>query len=354
MIRRKPKDPDGQRRRQERLRALRESIRSGDMTAAEALLRSTRERGRGGKGAQGAFDPDEAPPPEPAFDEPFSSGDEGGDEPPASRGPSPGPLDIERIQQATTPQALEQVCPGREIAVPAAPGDGRCWYVRTALSDWKPDLAHVPARYASVLRGMRQQFDELSASPGLCHAANAAPEDLLLAAVDAWKPGPAKAVFLIGTLHYADDDFILEQHLARTASEEPAVLRSFWDRYEKAGVLVTFQGAKTHLPLLRTRTKALGVDEPWSDPPHLDLRPEVRERWKEQLRSFSLPMLERALLGRRRTVGIARQQTGEAYGLFARTGDARFMAAVLGHNRLDLLAMAEIVRLLLTGEDPLL
>lgn len=320
--------------REERLEQLRRSIAGGDFAAAEKLLHAAGKRPPGverGGLPFGAVTPNDQQPPRT-------------DRPPSkTRG---------EICAAAWPIALENACPGREVKIDTGKEEGTFWLVRRTLAQVSPDQIGVASQYQAVLRGARQQFDELEASAELCHAANARPEDLLFMDVETCGTSET-AIFLVGLMSFADGQLVFEQNFARNYGEEPGILRAFGRRQEEAGVLVTFNGRAFDVPLIRERSIAHGLDEPWSSPPHLDLLPEVRKRWRGRLRSFRLQALERRFFNRRRTGDIPSDQIPDAYREYVRTGDARKIGAVLRHNLEDLLTMARIVCVLLTGCDPI-
>ena len=164
---------------------------------------------------------------------------------PVRRGPSPA-------REPSAPVSLAQVCPGQELAVTTPAGEAACYLVRRTLAEVHQQAAAIQAEYAAVLRGARQQFDELGASPGLCHAADARPEDLLLIRAEAGQ-SDNEMVFLVGLMSYAAERLVFEQLLAREEREEAAVLQAFADRRDAAGVLVTFSGRPSQLKRIERR-----------------------------------------------------------------------------------------------------
>lgn len=241
---------------------------------------------------------------------------------------------------------LPSACGGEES------GSGsRYWLIRRELLEVDPQADPCRRQYEAVLRGARQAFNELEASAELCHAANAGPGDLLFMDTETCGLG-GTMIFLVGLMSYQGESLVFEQMLARDYSEESAILDAFARRYEQAGVLVTFNGKSFDMTQIRDRWAFHGVEMPWQDPPHLDLLHESRRRWKGQLRSFKLQSLERTFCGRRRVGDIPGAAIPDAYHQFVRTGDARRMRDILHHNLLDLLTMAQLVTIMLTGCDP--
>ena len=247
------------------------------------------------------------------------------------------------------PIPLTEACPGLEQTAPTSPGPTRYWSVRRTLDEVAPDRLPADRRYAAILRGAGQQFDELEASPALCHAANAGPEDMLFLDIETCGLG-SMPIFLIGLMLYADGHLTFDQFFARDYSEEAGILQAFSERVTEAGVLVTFNGKA--FDLIRQRSAVLSVMLPDRLPPHLDLRQESRRRWRGEVPNFKLQTLERHLFGRRRPSDIPAPQIPDVYHEFVRSGDARRIGDILHHNLLDLLTMGDLLCAILTGRDP--
>jgi uncharacterized protein YprB with RNaseH-like and TPR domain len=289
---------------EQKLRALRRPLQRGDIVRASELL--GRMTGRAAPARQGAA--------------------------PHARAPLP----------------LAEACAGVEIS---APGGGRFWLVRRELAEAQPDMAPLSRRYAAIIGGARQRFDELAASAALCRAADGRPEDLLFLGIEACSLAP-KPVFLVGLMHFEGGRFVLDQCLARNFSEEPAILSAFAERLAAAPVLVTFNGKKFGMNLVRRRCAMHGLAVAGRLAFHLDLLRESRRRWRGSVPNCRLRTLERRLCGRERVGDIPGSMIGEAYRSFVRSGDARPIAAILRHNALDLATMGELACHLLCGSAP--
>ena len=252
-------------------------------------------------------------------------------------------------EKPAKPVTLADACGGGEAVETA---HGPYWLVRRTLGEIEEESAASAAQYAQVLRGARQSFDELAASAALCHAANAQPEDLLF--MDTETCGfSGSMIFLVGTMFFQGDQLVFEQLLARDYSEEAAILRAFADRYSARELLVTFNGTSFDMTMIRDRWTFHRIEAPWEELPHLDLLHESRRRWKGELPRFSLQTLERHFCGRHRVGDIPGAAIPDAYHDFVATGDARRLRDILHHNLLDMLTMAHLVVILLTGCDPL-
>jgi len=251
------------------------------------------------------------------------------------------------------PVALAEACPGTEQRIATPQGTATYWLIHRTLGRIAPDDASTAWRFASVLRGAGQRFDELKASAALCHVAQAGPADLLF--MDIETCGLAGSpIFLVGMMSYADGDLHFTQCLARDYSEEPAICQAFADRLAAAGVLVTFNGKAFDMTLLRERSAFHGIalPGPREMPPHLDLLHESRRCWRGQVENCRLQTLERHFCRRSRAGDIPGAMIPEVYHRFVATGDARRIGDVLHHNVLDLLTMAQLLVAILTGAGP--
>ena len=234
--------------------------------------------------------------------------------------------------------------------------------VRRAVEDCLRGQLSVQRECVRVLRGARQRFDELEASPALCHAADAAAEDILF--VTAETAGASDpVVFMVGVMFLQSGRLMIEQYFARDERQEKGVLKALASRYGAAAVVATFGARKKAVTkALFARCRLHGVDllsDAWEAPQrqsgrqgpvHLDLRKECRDRWGRGGRN--LESVERALMRRPRDVKLPRGGVAEAYRRFLATGDAAGVGDILRHNALDLVAMAAVLCRLLTGCDP--
>jgi len=239
--------------------------------------------------------------------------------------------------------------------------------VRRAIQDYFPfptphELA-VQRDCARIFRGARQRFDEIAASPALCHAADAGAEDILL--VTAETVGATDPViFLVGIMYLQSGRLMIEQYLARDEGQEKGVLKALALLYGAAAVAATFgsgRGKRSIHKALLARCSLHGVgllSDAWEAPQrqtgdegpvHLDLRKECRSRWGRT--GGNLRTLEKVLLARPRGLSLPRRDTAGAYREFLATGNAADVGDILRHNALDLVAMAAALCRLLTGCD---
>jgi len=248
------------------------------------------------------------------------------------------------------PLGLLEACGGQEAAVRGPGGEMKYHLIAQPLSQVSSDCLPVAGRYAAVMRGAGQRFDELAASAALCHAANARPEDVLFMDIETCGLAGA-SIFLVGTMAYEGGELVFRQYLARNYAEEAGVLAAFADRYAACPLLVTFNGKAFDMTMIRERAAFHSVELPDDEPPHLDLLYEARRLWRGRLPNCRLQTLEQSLCGRLRRGDIPGWAIPDAYHRFVDTGDARQLADIVHHNILDLLTMAELLCAILTGSD---
>jgi uncharacterized protein YprB with RNaseH-like and TPR domain len=149
-------------------------------------------------------------------------------------------------------------------------------------------------------------------------------------------------LFLIGLMYSEGGNLIIDQLFARDYTEERSVLSFVSGILGSRSVMVTFNGNTFDIPFLADRMTyhTLQMSLPRH---HVDLLPISRRLMRGMTPDNRLQTLERFVLGRKRTGDIAGSEIPGAYHEFVRTKDARQMAAVIYHNRLDLLSMLELV-----------
>jgi uncharacterized protein YprB with RNaseH-like and TPR domain len=170
--------------------------------------------------------------------------------------------------------------------------------------------------------------------------------------------GAGTLAFLVGCGWFdADGSFVTRQFLMTQYADERPILETVGAELARAGALVSFNGKSFDAPLLESRFSFHRLRWPGAQVPHVDVLHPARRFWKEGSpdgSGCSLQALERKLLGVRRVGDVPGFEIPGRYFAFVRSGDARPLAAVLEHNRLDLLTLAALTaRLLhLTSNGP--
>jgi uncharacterized protein YprB with RNaseH-like and TPR domain len=195
-----------------------------------------------------------------------------------------------------------------------------------------------------------------------CHERAAAQAPMLSAGAPARAPflffdlettglsgGAGTYAFLVGCGSFADDGgFVTKQFLLTSFSDERAMLVAVAAELSHAGALVSFNGKSFDAPLLETRYQYHRLAWAGGRLPHIDVLHPSRRFWRDgpdlmgftATSSCSLAALELQVLGARRSGDVAGFEIPVRYFQFVRSGDARPIAAVLEHNRLDLLSLA--------------
>lgn len=157
--------------------------------------------------------------------------------------------------------------------------------------------------------------------------------------------GAGMQAFLIGCGWFDDDGgFVARQFLLTQYADERPMLDRVADELTRAGALVTFNGKSFDAPVLETRYLFHRVAWSGRELAHVDVLHPARRFWKREAEQpeCSLIALEKQILGLRRTGDVPSFEIPRRYFHFLRTGDARPLAAVVEHNRLDLLSLAAL------------
>jgi len=158
--------------------------------------------------------------------------------------------------------------------------------------------------------------------------------------------GAGTQAFLVGSGRFDDDGgFTTRQHLLVRHGDEDAMLHAVADDLRRAGALVSFNGKSFDAPVLESRYLFHRLDWVASEQPHIDVLHPARRFWKED--ECSLVVLEQQVLGTWREEDVPGFEIPSRYFQFVRSGDARPLAAVLEHNRRDLIALAGLTSRLL-------
>ena len=163
--------------------------------------------------------------------------------------------------------------------------------------------------------------------------------------------GAGTYAFLVGCGAFGDDGgFVTRQFVLLRHADERQLLQMVAAELARAGALVTFNGKSFDAPLIETRNLFHRLEWTGGDLPHLDVLHPARRFWSDRGAGetpCSLQALEKLVLGASRACDVPGSEIPARYFHFVRTGDARPLAAVLEHNRLDLLSLAGLTARLL-------
>jgi hypothetical protein len=150
--------------------------------------------------------------------------------------------------------------------------------------------------------------------------------------------GTGTLAFLVGLARVGPEGVAIEQHVCASPAKEGALLDDVLRTVGDSTLLVTFNGKSFDLPLLRTRL-VLSRRSPASldAVPHLDVLGAARRLWTHPESDCRLVTLEARILGRPRQDDTPGSEAPAAYAAYLKSGDPRQLAAMVRHNREDLL-----------------
>ena len=166
--------------------------------------------------------------------------------------------------------------------------------------------------------------------------------------------GAGTYAFLVGCAWFAGGTFRIRQFFLSSFAAERAVLEAVGDVAATAGTVVTYNGKSFDLPLIETRFALHRLSTPFADMPHVDMLHPARRMWRTRDTSVRhvqkdvpytpytcrLSTLEQQLCGYVREGDVAGFEIPARYFHYVHAGDARPLATVFEHNRLDLLSLA--------------
>jgi hypothetical protein len=191
--------------------------------------------------------------------------------------------------------------------------------------------------------------------------------------------GAGTYAFLVGFGFFDDEGFRTRQFFLRGFGEERALLHAVEDELGSIQataptVLVTYNGRAFDVPLIDTRYQMHRLRSPFAPMPHVDMLFPARRLWKKRLTpagggvtrdlaasrmpqvasqfdaapgSCALTAIERDILGLHRQDDVPGWEIPARYFGYTRTGDASGLAAVLEHNRLDLVSLGAVAAVIL-------
>jgi hypothetical protein len=219
--------------------------------------------------------------------------------------------------------------------------DGRCFVVERRFPAGRP---HGRLRIGDIA----EQLERAEADPSILQlvggAAASAPHVFFDLETTGLSGGAGTHAFLIGCGWLEAGAFVIRQHLLVDYAAERSMLGRAGLDFLRAGSLVSFNGKSFDAPVLDTRYLFHRLEWPGTGHPHIDALHPARRFWRQTpggvRESCSLVALEEEILGVTREGDVPGFEIPGRYFNFVRSGDARGLAAVFEHNRLDLLSLA--------------
>jgi uncharacterized protein YprB with RNaseH-like and TPR domain len=238
---------------------------------------------------------------------------------------------------------LSDAVPGQEMPF----GDGAFYRVHAGAGSVWPDADAFHREYLEALGN--PFFPEGAGFTPLKALKAARPERICYLDIETTglRMSP---LFLVGLMYTVEGRLVVDQLFARDYSEEETVLRFLADALARFDILVTFNGISFDMPYIQERITVhrLAVVEP---PTHIDLLLVARAVVGDRTPNHRLQTLEAHFCARKRVGDIPGAEIPQAYHDFVRTHDAKDMANVIHHNRLDLVTMLQLVTVFLSRES---
>ena len=170
--------------------------------------------------------------------------------------------------------------------------------------------------------------------------------------------GAGTYAFLVGCGWFAGGTFRIRQFVLSNFTAERALLEAVGELAAESGTVVSYNGKSFDLPLIETRFALHRLPSPFGELPHIDMLHPARRMWrvadtsrhvqkdvpytdqKDVPYTCRLSTLEQHLCGYVREGDVAGFEIPARYFRYVHAGDPRPLAAVLEHNRLDLLSLA--------------
>ncbi len=151
--------------------------------------------------------------------------------------------------------------------------------------------------------------------------------------------GTGTLVFLLGMARFSDGALEVSQLFLTGFQGESAMLDEAREFLRDGDTLVTFNGRSFDAPLLATRYRLSGLNDPFAELPHVDLLHATRRTFRHSWPDCRLQTVERRLLGVERVGDLPGSEAPEAWFEWLRYGRDDALSSVCAHNRLDLLSL---------------
>ena len=154
--------------------------------------------------------------------------------------------------------------------------------------------------------------------------------------------GAGTVAFLVGVGFIDERGMVIRQYVMRNYAQEAQMLAQIAAHFERADVVVTFNGKSFDLPLLESRMILNRIRLPVTQYPHLDLLHAARRVYKLRLGRCTLSALEKAVLGTGREDDLPGAQVPQRYFDYIRTREFALLEDVLRHNLQDVQSLAAL------------
>ncbi|MBX7258949.1 MAG: ribonuclease H-like domain-containing protein [Candidatus Hydrogenedentes bacterium] len=154
--------------------------------------------------------------------------------------------------------------------------------------------------------------------------------------------GTGTVAFLVGIAYFVEEGLRLDQCFMRDYDDEEPMLQYLDEVMKPCETVVSYNGKTFDMPLLRTRFIQNRIRFRMDGALHFDLLHAARRFFKRRLGNCSLGNVEREVLGLERHGDVPGHEIPQLWFDYLRTRDARRLAPVFYHHRMDILSLVAL------------
>ena len=155
--------------------------------------------------------------------------------------------------------------------------------------------------------------------------------------------GTGTLAFMVGVARIQREQLQVRQFLLSSFGGEAALLDAVGAFAEGTTALVSYNGLSFDVPLLQTRYRMTGLQNPFAAAAHIDLLHHARRAFASRWPDCRLQTVERRLLGIERIGDLPGSEAPMAWLQWLRHGDHHLLARVLRHNQQDVISLARLL-----------
>lgn len=152
--------------------------------------------------------------------------------------------------------------------------------------------------------------------------------------------GCGNIAYIIGLGYFDGASFIVKQYFLRDFDEEHALLTSVNEYTNKYDYIITYNGKRFDMNILRNRYLLNRLPFGLDDLNHIDVLTILRELFNKSGKKLSLSLIEKELIGIERNDDIASYLIPEAYYRYLNQGYSELLDYVFEHNAQDIASLA--------------
>ncbi len=155
--------------------------------------------------------------------------------------------------------------------------------------------------------------------------------------------GTGTLAFLLGLARVEGDQLVVRQYFLTRFGGEAALWERAGPWLQEAAAFASFNGKSFDVPLIATRMRLNGRQDPAAGKFHLDLLHPLRRAYGRLWPDCRLQSAERRLLGLQRRGDLPSAMVPEVWSRWLRRGETGALPELLHHNYVDLLSLIVLV-----------